>query len=122
MIPRNSFMRRQNFGRALLATPREPQQIKKNVVSVILPYRLEGVWVFDDAAVGLVREPFISGADNILDVLRKTSRTPQAASKSSSRRDPFQATPPDSFGLEAAIPVPNNTLQCALGGANFRML
>jgi hypothetical protein len=34
-----------------------------------LPYRLEGVWVFDDAATGLVREPFISGADNILDVL-----------------------------------------------------
>jgi len=29
-----------------------------NVVSVIFPYRLEGVWVFDDAATGLVREPF----------------------------------------------------------------
>jgi hypothetical protein len=31
-------------------------------VSVIFPYRLEGVRVFDDAAAGLVREPFISGA------------------------------------------------------------
>jgi len=30
------------------------------------PYRLEGVWVFDDAVTGLVREPFISGADKIL--------------------------------------------------------
>ena|SRR5260370_25727946 len=49
-----------------------------NVVSVIFPYRLEGVWVFDDAAVGLVREPFISGADNILDVL--TENIPDAAS------------------------------------------
>ena len=40
-----------------------------NALSVIFPYRLEGVWVFDDAVTGLVREPFISGADNILDVL-----------------------------------------------------
>ena len=40
-----------------------------NALSVIFPYRLEGVWVFDDVATGLVREPFISGADNILDVL-----------------------------------------------------
>ncbi|MGA8659802.1 MAG: hypothetical protein WB586_27095 [Chthoniobacterales bacterium] len=33
-----------------------------NAGFVILPYRLEGVWVFDDAAAALVREPFISGA------------------------------------------------------------
>jgi hypothetical protein len=44
---------------------------------VIFPYRLEGVWVFDDASAGLVREPFISGADNILDVL--TEHIPEAA-------------------------------------------
>ena len=48
-----------------------------NAVSVIFPYRLEGVWVFDDAAAGLVREPFISGTDNILDVL--TEHIPEAA-------------------------------------------
>ena len=48
-----------------------------NAVSVIFPYRLEGVWVFDDAAAGLVREPFISGADIILDVL--TEHIPEAA-------------------------------------------
>ena len=47
-----------------------------NAVSVIFPYRLEGVWVFDDASAGLVREPFISGADNILDVL--TEHIPEA--------------------------------------------
>ena len=40
-----------------------------NAVSVISPYRLEGAWVFDDASAGLVREPFICGADKILDVL-----------------------------------------------------
>ena len=48
-----------------------------NALSVIFPYRLEGVWVFDDAATGLVREPFISGADNILDAL--TENIPDAA-------------------------------------------
>jgi hypothetical protein len=42
---------------------------KMNALSVIFPYRLEGVWVFDDATKGVVREPFISGADKILDVL-----------------------------------------------------
>jgi uncharacterized protein DUF6717 len=50
---------------------------KMNVVSVIFPYRLEGVWVFDDATKGLVREAFISGADKILDVL--TEHIPNAA-------------------------------------------
>jgi len=71
-----------------------------NAVPVIFPYRLERVWVFDDATADLVREPFISGADNILDVL--TGNIPAAASgfKSSSRQNPFLATPPDSFGLE----------------------
>jgi hypothetical protein len=48
-----------------------------NALSVIFPYRLEGVWVFDDAATSLVREPFIGGADNILDVL--TENIPDAA-------------------------------------------
>src|SRR5215469_9173721 len=48
-----------------------------NAVAVIFPYRLEGVWVFDDAAAGLVREPFISGADRILDVL--TECIPEAS-------------------------------------------
>jgi hypothetical protein len=49
-----------------------------NALSIISPYKLEGVWVFDDAAVGLLREPFISGADNILDVLAEN--TPDSAS------------------------------------------
>jgi hypothetical protein len=48
-----------------------------NAVSVIFPYMLEGVWVFDDAAASLMREPFISGTDNILDVL--TEHIPEAA-------------------------------------------
>jgi len=41
---------------------------------------------------------------------QNTSRTPQTDSKSSSRQDPFQATPPDSFELEP------NTKAIGIGG------
>jgi hypothetical protein len=40
-----------------------------NSLGVIAPYKYEGMWVFDDAAVGLVREPFVSGIDTMLDKL-----------------------------------------------------
>jgi Family of unknown function (DUF6717) len=38
-----------------------------NSILVIHPYKYEGVWVFDDPAVGLVREPFVAGANTIID-------------------------------------------------------
>jgi hypothetical protein len=38
-----------------------------NSILVIHPYKTEGIWVFDDARVGLVQEPFVSGADSIID-------------------------------------------------------
>ena len=34
-----------------------------NSILVIHPYKHVGVWVFDDPAVVLVKEPFIAGAD-----------------------------------------------------------
>ena len=40
-----------------------------NVIRAIHPYRHEGLWVFDHEAVGLRQEPFVSGADGILDRL-----------------------------------------------------
>ena len=36
-----------------------------NAINVIAPYKLHGVWVFDDPRVGLVQEPFVAGADKI---------------------------------------------------------
>jgi hypothetical protein len=42
-----------------------------NVINVITPYRHEGMWVFDDPSVGLHREPFVAGADVMIDVLTK---------------------------------------------------
>lgn len=38
-----------------------------NALMVLSPYKYEGKWVFDDASVGLVREPFVFGADTMID-------------------------------------------------------
>ena len=46
-----------------------------NAIGVIAPYKYEGQWVFDDPAVGLVREPFVSGIDKMIDKLVAPSRT-----------------------------------------------
>jgi hypothetical protein len=40
-----------------------------NTINLITPYRYEGMWVFDDLRVGLDKEPFVSGADTMIDVL-----------------------------------------------------
>lgn len=39
-----------------------------NALMVIFPYKHQGMWVFDDDAVGLVREPFVAGADTWIDL------------------------------------------------------
>jgi hypothetical protein len=49
-----------------------------NSIVAIHPYRHEGLWVFDDPRAGLVQEPFVSGADVILD--RMLEGIPDAAS------------------------------------------
>ena len=38
-----------------------------NALMVIAPYKYEGMWVFDDPAVGLSKEPFIAGIDTMID-------------------------------------------------------
>jgi len=40
-----------------------------NAINLILPYKYEGMWVFDDPRVGLDKEPFVSGADTMIDLL-----------------------------------------------------
>ena len=42
-----------------------------NSMMVLMPYRHAGTWVFDDAAVGLHREPFVSGTPEIIDEMVK---------------------------------------------------
>jgi hypothetical protein len=38
-----------------------------NTINVIVPYKHLGMWVFDDPRVGLSQEPFVSGADAMID-------------------------------------------------------
>jgi len=40
-----------------------------NSIIVITPYRYSGTWVFDDPRTGLVREPFVAGIPQMIDVL-----------------------------------------------------
>lgn len=40
-----------------------------NSIMVIAPYRYQGTWVFDDRAAGLVKEPFVAGVPEMIDVL-----------------------------------------------------
>jgi hypothetical protein len=48
-----------------------------NALMVIAPYKYEGLWVFDDPAVGLNKEPFIAGIDTLID--KATANSPDAA-------------------------------------------
>jgi hypothetical protein len=38
-----------------------------NSIIAIHPYKYEGMWVFDDPTVDLRQEPFVCGADTIID-------------------------------------------------------
>ena len=40
-----------------------------NAIQVIFPYRDNGVWMFDDKSKGLVREPFVCGIPEMMDLL-----------------------------------------------------
>ena len=39
----------------------------KNAIHVIKPFKWNGMWVFDDERVGLDKEPFVAGADTMID-------------------------------------------------------
>jgi hypothetical protein len=40
-----------------------------NALIVIHPYKHLGMWVFDDEATGLIKEPFVAGADKVIDAM-----------------------------------------------------
>lgn len=50
--------------------------MNRNALHVLMPYRHQGTWVFDDERVGLVREPFVCGIDDMID--RLVGRIPDA--------------------------------------------
>ena len=54
---------------ALSSDAKDVNAVSSNSLMVIAPYRHNGMWVFDDPAVGLSREPFIAGIDKMIDKL-----------------------------------------------------
>src|SRR6266542_2944555 len=60
----------------LLRTENRKESDAMNALMVIVPYKYEGLWVFDDAAVGLSKEPFIAGIDTLID--KATANIPDA--------------------------------------------
>lgn len=55
----------------------EPKKMSNgNSLMVIAPYKHHGMWVFDDPAVGLNKEPFIAGIDTMID--KMTADIPRA--------------------------------------------
>ena len=42
-----------------------------NFLRIIFPYKYEGTWVFDDKAVELDKEPFVFGADDVIEWLAR---------------------------------------------------
>ncbi len=49
-----------------------------NAITAIHPYKHKGMWVFDDDDKGLVKEPFVAGADVIIEDLSRTLSNPEA--------------------------------------------
>jgi len=41
--------------------------MSNNAIHVIRPYKWDGMWVFDDEHVDLIKEPFVAGADTMID-------------------------------------------------------
>lgn len=61
---------------AAAITRAELNPAQMNSLMVIVPYKWNGMWVFDDPAVGLTREPFVAGIDTMID--RMTQNIPHA--------------------------------------------
>ena len=50
-----------------------------NSIFVIKPYKWSGMWVFNDERVGLEKEPFVAGADTMIDTAVKLKGIQNAA-------------------------------------------
>jgi len=47
-----------------------------NSIFVIHPYKRDGVWAFDDAQKGLLREAFVAGADTLIELVATRTGIP----------------------------------------------
>lgn len=74
-------------------------QKRNNSIYTLDAYRHGGMWVFDDDAVNLVKEPFVAGADVVFDHMagRHLDGTKDKVSVA------FSTTPIPSYDVEAKI-------------------
>jgi len=73
------------YSRLLQRSPRASE----NALLIIAPYRYHGTWVFDDDRVGLVREPFVAGIPEMIDVLVKEIPNAEAGFRLTFSARPF---------------------------------
>src|SRR3712207_3609289 len=59
-------------GALTIASLAGSEEAVSNQIYVIAPYRHASTWVFDDPAVGLRAEPFVSGIPDMIDALVKS--------------------------------------------------
>lgn len=45
-----------------------------NSIFTIQPYQYNGFWVFDDEKKGIIKEPFVAGADQLLDIIHNVAK------------------------------------------------
>jgi hypothetical protein len=64
-----------------------------NTIVAIHPYKSNGMWVFDDPEVGLSREPFVSGADAIIERLVREIPNAELGFTLVFSAQPFQGIP-----------------------------
>ena len=51
---------------------------RSNSIFAIHPYKRDGVWAFDDAQRGLLREAFVAGADTLIELVATRTGIPSA--------------------------------------------
>lgn len=68
MGPKKPYMLWQH-GWATVVHPQPHKRGCMNAMMVIFPYKVGRVWVFDDEATGLVREPFVERVNDWIDRL-----------------------------------------------------
>ena len=83
----------------------------------IFPYRHDGLWVFDDDSTGLRQEPFVSGADTMIDAVIELKGIPSAAGGFALT---FSDAPFPGYDVELrwlrADPVEGNWYEATIGG------
>ena len=77
-----------------------------NAIGVVAPYKYEGIWVFDDPAVGLVREAFVAGIDTMIDRLVASIPDAEQGFRLIFSATPFDASPHLAAVLHTWLPSP----------------